>query len=55
MWIHNTCGNTEMYFVFSFILFSKYCFSGLVVGVLLYLAYLIMVSHTLITILYLGR
>lgn len=36
-----------------FILFSKYCFSGLVVGVLLYLAYLIMVSHTLITILYL--
>jgi hypothetical protein len=41
--------------VFSFILFSKYCFSGLVVGVLLYLAYLIMVSHTLITILYLGR
>jgi hypothetical protein len=36
-------------------LFSKYCFSALVVGVLLYLAYFIMLSQSLITILYLGK
>ena len=41
--------------MFRFILCSKYCFSGLVVVVLLYLAYyFIMASQSFITILYLG-